>query len=112
MSVDLSTLKVGDSLKLRCGGVIEIEKIIPHMMGKTINDQFFYNTLGRVNPAKQHPLDVMEIIRKPGPTQVTFWVNLYENGTWDNFDSIECANKYDVTRVACKKITITEGEWE
>lgn len=66
MTVDLTKLKAGDSVKLHCGGVLQASSVgLPTIMFKDYDTSLNYFVSGNYRGNETHPLDIIEIIPAP-----------------------------------------------
>lgn len=108
MTIDLSKLKVGDSVKLRCGGVIEVGSDFYFGSDIVVIDGGVWNIDGKFLSNLTCQLDIIEVIPKPEPVVRHVWL-AYDNELekdsvalyWKNPPELPWVNKY--------KITITDG---
>lgn len=127
MKVDLSNLKVGDTVHFRCGAniVVKDKPIFAPNNFQTPNptvsfDACVWSINGRYNPYQPHPFDIVAVTPKPEPRRIKGWVNVYSNTTDDSYlvvfrDSREEADEnkkfFDKDRrIACIYIDVAEGE--
>lgn len=118
--VDLSNLKVGDTVHLRCGGSFVIEELHKAFSSVTINGWLCYKNTGNLDSLfiieKGNPFDIISITPKPEPRRIKGWVNVYDFNNI-NFGNIHAskaeADKHVnriAERIACIEIDVAEGE--
>lgn len=90
--VDLSNVKIGDTLKLRCGGTVVVDYITSRIWSGV--HQWFDD--GTFNKSGSSPFDVIEVIPAPEPVKVVFsdWANIYADGFGGHYCTKEIAEAW------------------
>lgn len=82
MTLSLSILKAGDSVRLRCGGVLEVV----YTKGCSLYFKGYFGSwsydlcgimIGNGTAVEPQPFDIVEIIPKKEPLKREYWINLY-----------------------------------
>lgn len=112
MTVNLSNLKVGDTVHLDRGDSMVVPE---HLLSDVYNVCFHGHSWGldgRYNAHQPHPFDIVAVTPKPEPKRIRGWVNVYDEGRgcW-RYDTKEEADRNAFgSRVACVYIDVAEGE--
>jgi hypothetical protein len=116
MTVDLSTVKAGDILKLECGGELVVPKDFKlDYRGLVFNGKFFMDWhldgLYSIRDEK-HPFNIIAI-KKREPEVKEYWVNTYSEEYYSFLhDSLEDSQAYKANKCCLEtyKITLIDGE--
>lgn len=121
MKVDLSNLKVGDTVHFRCGANIVVKDkpiFAPNNFQTpkpTVSfDACVWSINGEFHLSQESPFDIVAVTPKPEPRRIKGWVNVYDvNGRIGDMlysSKVEAdANAYP-SRFACIYIDVAEGE--
>lgn len=109
MTIDLSKLKAGDSVKLRCGGVVEIIRVDSECI---YIDDYWWIIRDAGLKKESHPFDVIEAIPKPEPVVHIAYVAMLPKLCLDDDIYRELNDiKRDYSEATpIFKITLTDGE--
>lgn len=112
--VDLTNLKIGDTVHLRCGGSIVVRSYEEECnMGSCYVNGIGYLPNGEHDTAHME-LDIISITPKPEPKRIKGWLNIYPSNTkigdrlYNNRD--EANINAHSSRFACIQIDVAEGE--
>jgi hypothetical protein len=113
--IDLTNLKVGDTVHLRCGGSIVVKDYVEECrMGSCYVNGIGYLPNGEHDTAHSE-FDIISITPKPEPKRIKGWVNLWRDGhnirigyLWDTKEQALGAGVE--ASIACIYIDVAEGE--
>ena len=114
--VNLTNLKVGDTVHLRCGGniVAPVDFRIDDSQLR-IGGLYYDIPTGRPTGFQfNSPFDIISITPKPEPKRIKGFINVYDNqkvtfsATRDSADIDVVSSRY--ARIACIEIDVEKGE--
>lgn len=115
--VDLTNLKVGDMVHLRCGGSIVVgDDMYRHTEWTFISGVFYLTDTGQVkNAGNKSPFDIISITPKPEPKRIKGWLNIFDKGTTGSLrptreEAEDAIVGKVIPRIACVYIDVAEGE--